>query len=60
MRDGSFENPIVLDKEENKENSPPSTPESVRPTESPRLHRSRVFGTRIENVPYYVCRSSFQ
>ena len=44
--DGSVENPIVLDEEEDKENAPapPSTPESVRPTEPPRLQRSRAFG----------------
>ena len=47
----SVENPIVLDEDEDKENAPPSTPESVRPTELPRLQRSRVFGARIENVP---------
>ena len=35
--EGSVENPIVLDEEEDKENSPPSPPESVRPTEPPRL-----------------------
>ena len=53
---GSLENPIVLDEEEDKENSPPapSTPEYVRPTEPPRLQRSRPFGTGIENVPDYV------
>ena len=54
---GSVENPIVLDEEEDKEiSSPPapSTPEFVRPTESPRLQRSRLFGTRIENVPDYI------
>ena len=58
----SVENSIVLDKEEDKENSPPaaSTPESVRPTEPPRLQRSRTFGTRIENVPDYVQRNFFQ
>ena len=59
---GSVENPIVLDEEEDKENAPraPSTPESVTPTELPRLQRSRPFGTRIENVPHYVCRNLFQ
>ena len=38
---GSVENPIVLDEEEEKENAPPapSTPESVRPTEPPRLQK---------------------
>ena len=50
MGDGSVENPIVLDEEEDKENAPPSTPESVRPTEPPRLQRSRAFGARKENV----------
>ena len=61
MGDGSVENPIVLDEEEDKENPPPpTTPESVRPTEPPRLQRSHPFGTRIENVPDYVYRSLFQ
>ena len=47
MGDGSVENPIVLDEEEDKENAPPPpTPESVRPTEPPRLQRSRAFGAR--------------
>ena len=44
MGDGSVENPIVLDEEEDNENAPPSTPESVRLTEPPRLQRSRAFG----------------
>ena len=44
MGDGSVENPIVLDEEEVKENDP-STTESVRPTETPRLQRSRVLRT---------------
>ena len=49
----SVQNPIVLDEEQDKENFPPtlSTPESVRPTELPRLQRSCPFGARIENVP---------
>ena len=59
--EGSVENPIVLDEEEDKENAPPpSTPESVRPTDPPRLQRSCPFGTRIENVPDYVYRNLFQ
>ena len=57
---GSVENPILLDEEEDKENSPPSTLESIRPTEPPRLQRSHPFGTRIENVPDYVYRNLFQ
>ena len=54
--EGSVENPIMLDEEEDKENAlpAPSTPESDRPTEPPRLQRSRAFGARTENVPDYV------
>ena len=60
MGDGSVENPIVLDEEEDKENAPPpTTPESVRPTQPPRLQRSRAFGARLENVPDYVFRNLF-
>ena len=56
--EGSVENPIVLDEEEDKENAPPPTsPESVRPTELFRLQRSHAFGARIENVPDYVFRN---
>ena len=57
---GSVENPIVLEKEEDKETSPPTTPLSERPTEHPRLLRSRAFGARIENVPDCVYRNFFQ
>ena len=56
----SVQNPIVLDEEENKENDPPSTLESVRSTEPPRLQRTRAFGARMENVPDYVFRNLFQ
>ena len=60
MGDGSVENPIVLDEEEDKETSPPpTTPESVRPTEPPRLQRSRASGARKEDVPGYVFRNLF-
>ena len=59
MGDGSVENPIVLDEKQDKENAPPTTPESVRPTEPPRLLRSRAFGARMENVPDYVFRNLF-
>ena len=58
MGDGSVENPIVLDEEEDKENTS-TTPVSERPTEPPRLLRSRPFGTRLENVPDSVCRTLF-
>ena len=61
MGDGSVENPILLDdEEEDKENAAPTTPESVRPTEPPRLLRSRAFGARLENVPDYVYRNLFE
>ena len=59
--EGSVENLIVLDEEEDKENAPPpTTPESVRPTEPPRLQRSCAFGAKIENVPDYVFGNLFQ
>ena len=59
--DGSVENPIVLDEEEDKENAPPpTTPDSARPTEPPRLQRSHPFKTRIKNVPNYVYGNLFQ
>ena len=55
------ENPIVLDEEEDKENSAQTTtPVSERPTEPRRLLRSRAFGARKENVHDYVYRKSFQ
>ena len=59
MGDGSVENPIVLDEEEDKEFAP-RTPVSERPTEPSRMQRSRAFGARIENVPDYVYRNLFQ
>ena len=58
--EGSIENPIVLDGEEDKENAPPSAPESVRPTEPPRPQRHHAFGAGTENVPDYVLRNLFQ
>ena len=60
MGDGSAENPILLDEEQDKENAPTTTPVSERPTEPPRLLRVRAFGARIENVPDYVYRNLFQ
>ena len=60
--EGSVENPIVLDEEEDKENAapPPSKPESVRRTEHLRLQRNCAFGARKENVPDYVFTNLFQ
>ena len=56
----SVENPNVLDEEKDKENAPPpSTPESVRPTEPPRFQRNPAFGARMENVLNYVFRKLF-
>ena len=60
MVDGSVENPILLDEEQDKENAASSSPESVRPAEPPMLQRSRAFGARIENVPDYLYRNLFQ
>ena len=55
-------NPMIIDDEEDKENSAPttSTPKFERPTEPPRLLRSRPFGTRLDNVPEYVYRTLFR
>ena len=62
MEGSTAANPIIVDDEEDKENSAPttSTPESERPTEPPRLLRSRPFGTRLENVPEAVYRTVFR
>ena len=59
---GSAENPILLNEEEDKENSPApaTTPVSERPTQPPALLISRPFGARIENIPNYVYRNLFQ
>ena len=59
--EGSVEDPIVLDEEIDKENAaPPSTPESVRPTEPPRLQTSRAFGARMEKLPDYAFKKLFE
>ena len=59
--EGTIENHILLDEEQDKENAPPpTTPEAVRPSEPLRLQRSWAFGARIENVPDYVYRNWFQ
>ena len=62
MEGSTATNPIIVDAEEDKENSAPTTttPESERPTEPPRLLRSRPFGTRLENVPDSVYRTLFR
>ena len=55
-------NPIIVDVEEDNENSAPTTttPESESPTEPPRLLRSRPFRKRPENVPDSVYRTLFR
>ena len=58
--EGSVENPIVLDKEEDKENAPLSTPVSEHPTEAPRLLKIRAFGARVKSIPEHVYRNLFQ
>ena len=63
LMEGSVENPIVLDEEEDKENpalTTTATPVSERPTEPPRLLRKRAFGAKIENVPDYLYVNLFQ
>ena len=61
MGNGSVENPIVLHEVEDKQYAPPpTTTESVRSTEPPRLQRSLAFGARRENEPDYNFRNLFQ
>ena len=62
MEGSTAANPIINDDEEDKENSAPttSTPECERPTEPPRLLKSRPFATRLENVPEYVYKTLFR
>ena len=63
MEGSTAANPIIVDDEEDRENSAPTTtttPESERPTEPPRLLRSRPNGTRLENVPESVYRTLFR
>ena len=61
MEGSTTANPIGFDDEEDKENAAATktTPESERPTEPPRLLRSRPFGTRLENVSEAVYRTLF-
>ena len=62
MEGSTATNPIIVDDEEDKENSAPttSTPESERPTEPPRLLRSRPFETRLKKVPDFLYRTLFR
>ena len=56
----SYQKLIVLDKQEDKENSPPTNLMSERPTEPPMFLRSRFFGKRTEIVPETVYRTLFE
>ena len=56
----SVENPILLDDEGYKENSPPTTPVCEKTNRPPALLKNRAFGTRIENVPHFAYRNLFQ
>ena len=57
---GSWENPIVFDKQEDKQTSPLTTLVSNCPAEAPRCLRTRPFGKRIEKVPDFVFTSLFE
>ena len=61
MEGSTAANPMIVDSEEDKENSAPTTttPEFERPTEPPRLLRSRTSGTRPQNVPDSNYRTLF-
>ena len=48
---GLVENPILLDDEKDKENSPTTTTSSEKPNRPPALLRSRAIATRPESVP---------
>ena len=62
MEGSTAANPIIVDDEEDKESSAPttSTPETDRPTEPPRLLRIPPFWTRPKNVPESVYRTLFR
>ena len=54
------ENLTLLDEEEDKENSPPKTPVSEKPTRPPALLRSCPFRTKLENGTDFIFSSLFQ
>ena len=56
---GSAENPKNLDKKEDKENSPPTTPVSERPIPPPALLGGRPFGARQKFSPEDVFKNLF-
>ena len=63
MEGSTAANPKIVKDEEDKENSSATTtttPKSERPTEPPRLLRSRPFGTQLEKVPDSVYRTLFR
>ena len=46
LMEGSFENPIVLEEQEDKENAAPTTPVSERPTEPPQITEKSCFWSK--------------
>ena len=62
MQGSTTANPIIVNDEEDKESSAPTTttPECERPTEPPRLLRSPSFGAWLENVPDSVYKTLFR
>ena len=65
MEGSTAANPIIVDDEEDKENSAPTTttttttPESERPTEPPRLLRSRLDWKKCLNPYTGLCFVNF-
>ena len=59
--EGSVENPIVLDEEENKENAapPPSTPESFRPMEPPGCREVALLEQELKMYPIIILEIRF-
>ena len=58
--EGLPENPILLDEEQDRENSPSTTPVSVRLKGTSALLRKCPFGSRLKVVAEYVYRCLFQ
>ena len=57
--EGSVENPNVLDEKEDKENAPPSTPESVRPTEVPGCREVALLEQQWKMYPIMFLENCF-
>ena len=57
--EGSSKHLNVLGEEEDKDDAPPKSPKSERPTESTRLLRSCPFGSWIQNAPQTLYTTLF-